>query len=565
MVHLRLSIRDKIILPFVILLVFVGVIGTAIATAHVTSAAATEFDAKLLHSSLVGNQLLAQLDATRAADLRLATDTIGVREALAVNDRTSLIRLLTPIAGNITANTAVVCVLDSKGNVVLRIEKTPSSPRVVTPTDPTGFAQQPDVRRVLASSADALERRAFIATGSEGSTLYWAGPIRFGGGVIGAALIGESATEIERTIQDSTFYDLGGRPVASWFSSPPTLTDATQRRLTTVNAVQVDQTHDGHSYRALFSTWMMRGNQIGYMAMEANEERLLGDVAQLRLILTLVFTGAALLTLVVGQATASFITRPVQMLVQSMRAVSAGDLHHRAKVTSRDEIGYLARTFNEMAASLEEKTAVLEQTTFASMETLARAIDARDSSTYGHSARVAAISVEIADELHLAEKDREALRRAALLHDIGKIGLEDKVLRKPGPLSAAEADDMREHPRIGYDMLKGLPFIRPSLPGILYHHERWDGAGYPSGLSGDSIPYLVRILSVADVFDALRSDRPYRPGLSSDAATAAIRNEAGLQFDPEIVSAFLARRTAIEAILEKAERPGISQAEPEAA
>ncbi|HET9848826.1 MAG TPA: HD domain-containing phosphohydrolase [Candidatus Dormibacteraeota bacterium] len=562
---MRLSIRDKIILPFVVLLVFVGVIGTAIATTQVTGAAATNFDAKLLHSSLVDNQLLAQLDATRAGDLRLATDTLGVPEALAANDRTTLIRLLTPVAANITADTAVVCVLDATGKVVLRIERTSSHTVVATVTDPTGFEQVTDVRKVLSSTVDIPDRRAFLDRGSGPATLYWAGPIWLGGRMVGAAMIGESVAEIAGSIQHSTFYDLGRNPVASLFSNPPTLADTTRQSLTSANAVQGNVTHDGHAYRALFSTWMMRGNQIGYLAVEENEDPLLGEIAQLRLILTLVFTVAALLTLIVGSATASLLTRPVQRLVQSMRAVSGGDLHHRATVSSHDEIGYLARTFNEMAASLEEKTASLEQTTFASMEALARAIDARDSSTFGHSARVAAISAEIADELHLPDKDREALRRAALLHDIGKIGIEDKVLRKPGPLNAAEADDMREHPRIGYDMLKGLPFLRSSLPGILYHHERWDGTGYPTGLSGSAIPYLVRILAVADVFDALTSERPYRSGLSVDAASAAIRNEVGLQFDPDVVTAFLARRPAIAAIVEKTERPNVVKVQPEAA
>ena len=218
-----------------------------------------------------------------------------------------------------------------------------------------------------------------------------------------------------------------------------------------------------------------------------------------------------------------------------------------------------------MTASLEQKTAEVEETTFASMEALARAIDARDSSTFGHSARVAAISLEIADEMHLPVTEREALRRAALLHDIGKIGVEDKVLRKAGPLSAAEADDMREHPRIGHDMLKGLRFLQPSLPGVLHHHERWDGAGYPTGLKGTAIPLAVRILSVADVFDALTSDRPYRQGLSSDAVIAAIRAESGLQFDPDVVSAFLARRRGIEQVLRKMGRLAVISIEPEAA
>jgi putative nucleotidyltransferase with HDIG domain len=279
----------------------------------------------------------------------------------------------------------------------------------------------------------------------------------------------------------------------------------------------------------------------------------------------LVFTAAALLTLLVGTATASLLTRPIEGLVRSMRAVSAGNLRHRATVASKDEIGYLAQAFNEMTASLEEKTAALEETTFASMEALARAIDARDPNTFGHSARVAALSIEIADEMQVPVKEREALRRAALLHDIGKIGVEDRVLRKPGPLNQLETDEMREHTRIGYDMLKGLGFLRPSLPGILYHHERWDGNGYPTGLDGTSIPLPVRIITVADVFDALTSERPYRHGLSFEAAAAAIRNDAGLLFDPDVVSAFLTRRPAIEALLRKMGRTVLTTGQPEAA
>jgi putative nucleotidyltransferase with HDIG domain len=218
-----------------------------------------------------------------------------------------------------------------------------------------------------------------------------------------------------------------------------------------------------------------------------------------------------------------------------------------------------------MTASLEEKTAALEETTFASMEALARAIDARDPNTFGHSARVAALSIEIADEMQMPVKEREALRRAALLHDIGKIGVEDRVLRKPGPLNQLETDEMREHTRIGYDMLKGLGFLRPSLPGILYHHERWDGNGYPTGLNGTSIPLSVRIITVADVFDALTSERPYRHGLSFEAAAAAIRNDAGLLFDPDVVSAFLTRRPAIEVLLRKMGRTVLTTGQPEAA
>jgi len=562
---MRLSIRYKIILPFTVLLVFVGVIGTGVATAQLTSAAAAEFDAKLLHSSLQANQLLSQADADRMADLRRATDTVGVAEALASSDTAALARLLTPIAANVPAASIQLRVLDVHGQELLRIWGSGDSPGPINVSDAGVFRGQPAVISVLAG-ANAGERAAFLSDQPAQPVLYWVGAVRTTGDrIIGAVLLGESVTEVAAGIPGSTFYDLSGLRLATTLSAAPVASEAVRHQLTADNAVRINETLAGHYYGTLFSTWTIHGSQFGFLALTADADSLLSLVAQQRLILTLVFTAAALLTLLVGTVTASLLTRPVELLVRSMRAVSAGDLQHRATVVSQDEIGYLARTFNEMTASLEEKTAALEETTFASMEALARAIDARDPTTFGHSARVAAVSLEIADAMGLSAKDREALRRASLLHDIGKIGVEDKVLRKPGPLSAAEADDMREHPRIGYEMLKGLRFLQPSLAGVLYHHERWDGAGYPTGLTGKAIPLPVRILAVADVFDALTSDRPYREGLSFEAATAAIRIEAGLQFDPDVVTAFLTRRPAIETILRQSGRRGAAIAEAEAA
>jgi len=234
--------------------------------------------------------------------------------------------------------------------------------------------------------------------------------------------------------------------------------------------------------------------------------------------------------------------------VASMGAVAAGDLAQRAPAGPADEIGYLGQVFNVMTAGLQEKTQALEDTYFAAIEALARAIDARDPYTYGHSARVAAFSLEIADELGFPKDKREGLRRAALLHDIGKIGIEDHILRKAGALNYVEAKQMRQHPVIGHQMLKDVPFLHSSLSGIRHHHERWDGTGYPDTLGGESIPLQVRILSIADVFDALTSDRPYRDAMSIVEAMDLITREAGRQFDPAVVAAFTARAEGIIAL-----------------
>jgi HD-GYP domain-containing protein (c-di-GMP phosphodiesterase class II) len=561
---MHLSIRDKIILPFAALLLFVGVIGTAIASSELANAAAAQFDASLLHNSLTANEALSQLDAARTADLRLATDTIGVSESLASNDITSAARLLTPVVGNVAASSPTLWVVDSKGAVILEIQKTKSGPAIVPAAGPS-FSLQADVMQALLAAPGA-DRRVFVWRQGNTPMLVWAGAIRLSGDqTVGAALLGESLNEIASNTSGTAFYDPSGSLLATQLPQPPKLTSSVRTHIPSDKAYPINQALGGQSYEALFSTWMMRGRQVGYLAVQANRAPLIALRDQSRLLLTLLFTAAAILTLLVGAATASFLTRPIEALMQSMRTVSSGDLQHRAQVHSRDEIGYLAKTFNDMTSSLEAKSVALEKTAFAAIEALARAIDARDPMTFGHSERVAAISVEIADAMFMPDKEKEALRRAALMHDLGKIGVGDKVLHKPGPLSQTEADEMREHSQIGYDVLKGLPFLKSSLPGVLYHHERWDGGGYPIGLSGTAIPLQVRILSVADVLDALTSDRPYRQGLHFDAAVSAIRSEAGLQFDPDVVTAFLSRQTQIEQLLDKASRYGVSGTAAEAA
>src|SRR6202022_4753007 len=212
--------------------------------------------------------------------------------------------------------------------------------------------------------------------------------------------------------------------------------------------------------------------------------------------LRILFAAAAFITLAMGLMLAGAITRPVKRLVGAMSAVAAGDLAQRAPAGPSDEIGYLGQVFNQMTAGLQEKTQALEDTYFAAIEALARAIDARDPNTYGHSSRVAAFSMQIADELGYPAEKREGLRRAALLHDIGKIGIEDHILRKAGALNYVEEKQMREHPVIGHHMLKDVPFLRSSMSGIRHHHERWDGTGYPDTPRGGMIPRRVRILSV---------------------------------------------------------------------
>ncbi len=173
------------------------------------------------------------------------------------------------------------------------------------------------------------------------------------------------------------------------------------------------------------------------------------------------------------------------------------------------------------------------------LSVLGRAIEARDSYTRGHSARVTAIAEAVAVRLGWSAERLELLRVGGPLHDIGKLAISDEVLGKPGELDERELALIREHPRLGARILLRLAAFRGALPYVLYHHERWDGTGYPTGRAGEQIPIEARVLAIADAFDAMTSDRPYRPALSREEALAEVERCAGTQFDPSLVRIFL--------------------------
>jgi putative nucleotidyltransferase with HDIG domain len=174
---------------------------------------------------------------------------------------------------------------------------------------------------------------------------------------------------------------------------------------------------------------------------------------------------------------------------------------------------------------------------------LGAALDLRDGQTGGHSRRVCRYSLEIANRMGCSEAQLETLRRGALLHDIGKLAVPDAILLKPGKLDSQEWNIMRSHVQIGYDLLRRIPFLRDAAELVLSHHERYDGSGYPRGLRGEQIPLNARIFAVADAFDAMTTPRPYQPTRPIPQAIEEIASQAGWQFDPPVVQAFLAVST----------------------
>lgn len=255
----------------------------------------------------------------------------------------------------------------------------------------------------------------------------------------------------------------------------------------------------------------------------------------------LVVTFAAL---ILGYLFAVGISTPIRALASSTRAISRGEFHERATVSGAAEISELAQTFNNMADDIESFIARLKQAAqenrdlfLGSIRMLAAAIDEKDPYTRGHSDRVAKYSMLLGQQMGLSANDLDRLRIASLLHDVGKIGVDDRVLKKPGSLTPEEFEVMKQHPTKGANIMRPVAQLKDMLPGIELHHEHVDGRGYPHGLKGEAIPLMARVIAVADTLDAMTTNRPYQSALELEDALKHIRKVTGTKFDSRVVDA----------------------------
>lgn len=275
-----------------------------------------------------------------------------------------------------------------------------------------------------------------------------------------------------------------------------------------------------------------------------NDTRIDAGVNEMRAEALSFVVGVTIVALFFGYLFAVGITRPIQGLVQSTRAISRAEFHERAEVRGTAEISELAETFNHMAGDIEEYVEKLKQAAaenrelfLGSIRMLAAAIDEKDPYTRGHSGRVAKYSLMFGEILGMSAEELDRLRISALLHDVGKIGVDDRVLKKPGKLTEEEFALMKQHTVKGANIMRPVPQLRDVLPGIELHHERMDGGGYPYGLPGEKIPLMARIIAVADTLDAMTTDRPYQSAMDLEYALERIRSLAISKFDPQVVAA----------------------------
>ena len=307
--------------------------------------------------------------------------------------------------------------------------------------------------------------------------------------------------------------------------------------------------HDGRVASMLGSyatAELDRNSLLGVIAIQ-DESAALASVRDMRNQTLFISLLAAALTLVIGFYFANTLTRPVSELAAGAGRIAAGDFSQRVRVLGRTELGELGSSFNQMTDQIEcfvsdlQRSAAENRELFlGTVKALAAAIDGKDPYTRGHSERVSRFSIATAQGLGLSEDEIEKIRVSALLHDVGKIGIDDQVLKKPSALTDEEFEIMKTHPQKGFKIMSQIPAMRDFLPGMHMHHEMINGQGYPHGLRGDEIPMQARVVSVADTFDAMTTERPYQRAMDLEAALTRLKSFVGTRYDAKVVAAFIA-------------------------
>jgi putative nucleotidyltransferase with HDIG domain len=550
----RIPVGYRIVFPFTSLCLLLGVFVSAVASQQLGAAAAARLDREAMREQYSVGAAFASFEQRRLTVLRTVSTLDGVAPALERADRQGLQARLYPLVANQLPDALTVSVVGAQGDELLRMAADPRQPSHCLCSQGGDVRSLPYVAQVLQGMEDDLGPKFAAAARLDSAWYAYAiGPVLDGQRVVGAILVAEPLSALAAEVRAEDGFDLAlyapdGTPMGASSKVPKAAALAADQRR---NAMAGATVHESAGQAQLFYVpWMLRGRSAGYAAVVVPGDAVAAASDHITPLLAAVFGVGLGLTLLVGAAVTRSITRPLSQLLQATDRVAGGNLEEPARVTSNDEIGRLASSFNLMTRSLAEKTRRLEASAEGVVQTLAAAIDARDAYTHGHSIRVASYSVEIARRLGLSEVAVESIRRGCLIHDIGKIGVPDRILRKPGALSYEEEIQMRRHPADGYEMVRNLEWPEEVLQVVRHHHERWDGRGYPDGLAATRLPLAARIVAVADALDAMTSQRPYRLALTFTQAQQAIRSGASTQFDPAVVTAFVQSARRLRAMVE---------------
>ena len=524
-------LRWKIMGPYLVLSVAVAFLGTYLATSAVSGSLDERLANQLAEAARSASDAIVRREQEQLAVARAVAFTEGVSEALAAGDEERLARLVTPLVVNAGAES--VEVLDPNGVALLAVTQGADGAYTVT-SEAADRSNWGPVASVLAREVDDLgdKHAGFVGAGGDAG-LATAAPIMRGDALAGVVVVRTPSDALvallkTQALSDVSLYSSDGTMLGSTLVAGVASLEAADA---SVDRARV--TADGRSYDVFVTDLEVRGATAGRLAVALPSSFVRAANQVTRTTMSLLFVGATLAVMLIGWGIAKLLTAPVSRLLQTAQAVTAGDLTARSGLDGQDEIGTLARSFDVMTARLAKQH-------LASIEALVSAIDARDPYTRGHSVRVGHLSVDIGRELGLSAAHLQHLQIGGYLHDIGKIGVRDAVLLKPGQLTPEERELIEQHPRIGLEILRPveLPSEVESIVGG--HHERLDGSGYPLHLSGEELTLFPRIAGVADVYDALITDRPYRAGMNLNDVIRLLQREAlsGLM-DPEVVAAMI--------------------------
>lgn len=555
--RLRASLRIKITLPFLILAFAMAAGGAYIVTQIVFDSVDERYTNNLVASGRLVSEAIVKRERSLISSLRQFIFTKGLAEAIQAKDVTALSGLVYLLA--MSQGEEIVEFLDQEGNLVVSLqldEAQGEKTYKLSETSATDYRSLSFVQKVLARETDGLgDKFSGISRSPEGDILYVAGPILDSSGELaGVALVGRTLPTLiqelrEATQAEVTFYDRAGNVLLSTFHDSPSLetglaeeilanqdTHSLKRILDAPREVNISNVTFGE----ILGPWELRNGveDIGVIGTSLPQILLVWASAATRVEIMLIVSLALFLVIMLGVNIANVITRPVRKLVLASEQVAAGDLTVQVPPTGNDEISTLAEAFNQMVYSLRDSKMDLLKAYDSTLVGWSNALELRDQETQGHTQRVTALSIDLARSMGIQESDLDNIRRGALLHDIGKMGIPDSILLKPGKLTPAEWVIMRKHPRYAYEMIYPIEYLRPVLDIPYCHHERWDGTGYPRGLKGEEIPMAARVFAVIDVWDAMRSHRPYRPALSVDEVCEYISTASGTHFDPAVVDAF---------------------------
>ena len=529
-----LGVGAKVAAPFVALTLLLGLVVSAVAAQEMAVLGGQQQQLLITRAEDNVNTVFNSVEVRELAELRLFSAVPGLSQAVAGGDAARLRGLLLPrLAEQLPVQTTAI-VVDAGARQLLALAADPKQPDRCLCQPGGGGAAYPHVDDVLASRADRYGSRYLgLAPWPGTRLLYTVGPILDDAGrVAGALLVGERLDGILSDVEQRA-----GLPVAVLGSDRSPI------------AASPGYASARQPLERVVTPLVLRYQPEGSLALAVPAAVTAYERDLLVLVLVGIWLAALLLTLAVGAFVSRSLTRPLAAVLRATKEVAAGNLRHRAPVESGDEIGRVAESFNGMIEALDQRSRLLERQHEDTLLALAAALESRDPYTHGHSVRVAAYSRVLADSAGLGLADLDALEQGCLLHDMGKIGVSDQVLLKPGKLSPWEQEEMRRHPVVGANMLAGLGWPGEISEIVLHHHERWDGRGYPNRLAAEGIPVLARLVAIADTLDAMTSHRPYRPAFSYRRASAEIKRSSATQFDPELVAAFKRAAGEIEALV----------------